>query len=216
MVKSADIEEKTKNQFDEWAQTYDGCVWNLYFEKAIKYALNMIELKENSVILDLGCGTGELGLTAVQGNKIKKAVGIDLSFEMIKKANSKQRKNNISAEKLEYIIGKANEIKFPDSHFDVVFCLNSFHHYLNPNDVISEIHRVLKNDGFFILLDPFINNHLRKGWGFFLKKIFKEEHVIYYTRESIKHMLEYKKFKIIKQQSFLYFTLFTVSQNVKK
>ena len=66
MVKSADIEEKTKNQFDEWAQTYDGGIWNLYFETAIKYSLDIVELKENSVILDLGCCTGELGLTAVQ------------------------------------------------------------------------------------------------------------------------------------------------------
>ena len=45
---------------------------------------------------------------------------------------------NISDEKLKYIIGRADEIKFPDSYFDIVFCLNSFHHYLSPENVIKK------------------------------------------------------------------------------
>ena len=216
MDESIYIEEKTKNQFDKWARPYDGGVWNLYFKKAIKNALNIVELKENSVILDLGCGTGDLGLAIVQRSKIRQVIGIDLSHEIIKTAKEKRLQKNISDEKLKYIIGRADEIKFPDSYFDIVFCLNSFHHYLSPENVIKEIHRALKNDGLFVLLDPFLNNYLRKGWGVFLKKIFKEEHVNYYTRELINHMLRNKKFKIIKQQSFLYFTLFTVCQNIKK
>jgi SAM-dependent methyltransferase len=45
---------------------------------------------------------------------------------------------------------------FPDSNFDSVFCSQVFEHVFDPDRFLSEINRVLKNGGTFLLTVPFI------------------------------------------------------------
>ncbi len=40
---------------------------------------------------------------------------------------------------------------FPDLSFDIVFCSNALDHTEDPNKTVTEIHRVLKPQGYFVL-----------------------------------------------------------------
>jgi SAM-dependent methyltransferase len=42
----------------------------------------------------------------------------------------------------------------PDNHFDIVFCMEVLEHVVDPFASISEIRRILKNDGYLVLSTP--------------------------------------------------------------
>lgn len=124
-------------------------------KKLHTYLLENISFNDKEVILDLGCGRGEF-LESIP--KVKKCVlrGIDISPKMIDLC----KKRNISNSS--FIVGDAETLPYKDNSFDKIFCLNSFHHYSNPNKVIEELFRVLKTDGEVIVGEVYVFPVLRE------------------------------------------------------
>lgn len=54
------------------------------------------------------------------------------------------------------ICGDAHNLPFKNETFKVVISVHSLEHFVEPSKVISEVQRVLKNNGFFIALVPFL------------------------------------------------------------
>lgn len=204
------IDSLTIQQFNKWSKSYDSGIWNIYFQAAIERALKLTSIK-NKRILDLSCGTGNLLVKACIKYQANEAVGLDLSPEMLKKAATKVSAAELS-NKISFVESEAGHIPYPQSHFDVVFCLNAFHHYTNQSQTIKEVNRVLKSGGFFILLDPFSNNMIRGLWIRLIKKAFREPFARFLTREEIKNLVAELNFTQVLQMNFLYFTLFTVAK----
>jgi len=107
-------------------------------------------IKKSDDILDLGCGTGRTTF-ALYKSGFEKIIGVDLTPEMIRKA---KELNNHFQTKIEFNIGDALNLEFPDSIFDVViFSFNglmSIPKQSNRDKAIQEISRVLKESGVFI------------------------------------------------------------------
>lgn len=99
-------------------------------------------LKQNSKVLDLGCGTGHLSqFIKEQGHEV---IGLDPSKEMLK--YSKKNFPNIT-----FVDGISADLPFADNSFDYIVSIEVLR-YLNKKDVIQtyqEIYRVLKPKGFF-------------------------------------------------------------------
>lgn len=55
------------------------------------------------------------------------------------------------------IIGNAQQLPFKDLSFDLVISKDTMEHFLNPWAVVNEVHRVLKNDGQFVIWVPFMH-----------------------------------------------------------
>ena len=104
--------------------------------------VDLKNLKKNSKVLDLGCGTGHLSeFIKDQGHDV---IGLDPSKEMLKFA--KKNFPNIT-----FVDGISAELPFADNSFDYVVSIEVLR-YLNKKDVIQtykEIYRVLKPKGFF-------------------------------------------------------------------
>ena len=95
-------------------------------------------------ILDLGCGGGLLSEEfAKEGAKV---TGIDISENSLKIAKTHASKNNLT---ITYKKGYAENIPANDDTFDAVICADCLEHVDNLEKVISEISRVLKNNGIF-------------------------------------------------------------------
>lgn len=58
----------------------------------------------------------------------------------------------IPEDKTKLIVGSFYEIKAPMKSFDFIIMSQAFHHADNPNRVLREVHRVLKDDGYLLIL----------------------------------------------------------------
>ncbi len=100
----------------------------------LKLISKHIKVKENELLLDIGCGTG------ISTRFFKcKTRGIDNSKGMLKKAG----KN--------CIFGDAESLPFKDNMFDIVISVTAIHNFKDAEKSINEIKRVLKKNGKIVI-----------------------------------------------------------------
>lgn len=121
-------------------------------------------------LVEFGCGTGSL-LKYAEG-RFDHVVGADISPAMLTQAHNRR---------LNVMKGDIVRLPFPDDSFDAAICVSVLHHLQSPEEVLSEMVRVLKpgrplwtdhdpNKGFFLKW-PRVNR--------FFRQFFRhEEHVV--------------------------------------
>ena len=116
-----------------------------WFQKEIAYLKKNI--KQNSKILDIGCGFGRH--IEILADFSKEVIGIDNNSDMIKKA--KNRLSNFKNVKL--FVQDAQKLDFEDDYFDYVICMtNTFGDFPEiKENVLKGMKRVCKKDGKIII-----------------------------------------------------------------
>jgi ubiquinone/menaquinone biosynthesis C-methylase UbiE len=116
---------------------------------------SLVELagvKPGDQVLDVGCGTGSLAISAAKSvGRSGSVVGIDPSPEFIVRAAKKARR----AGNVRFVTGAAQHLPFEDATFDVVMCTFVFHQ-LAPDGLhlaVAEMVRVLKPGGRAMIVD---------------------------------------------------------------
>ena len=104
-------------------------------------------------ILDLGTGPGYLPIEIVRRSSKIHIIGVDLSRKLIRTARANAARANLSGQ-LQFQVGDAGRIAFPDATFDKVISTGMLHSLKNPVKVIEEIVRVLKPGGEAWIFDP--------------------------------------------------------------
>lgn len=183
-----DSKEKSKEYFNKTADTYHSRHDGVFVKPMYKYLLKLVVDEKPEKILDLGCGTAYL-LSEIKKQIDCDACGLDISKEMLKAA-----KNNL--EDCQYKLGDSENIPWDDDSFDLVLCSASFHHYPNPEKVLNEIRRVLKNNGILVLGDPTMPPVLRQIMNLFIKNSESGDYRIYNEKE-MNDLLTMAKFKLI-------------------
>ncbi len=148
---SLEIKDKHRLRFDRWSKGYDRSILQrIVFNRSHEMFLRemMPFLKDDSRILDIGCGTGKFAFRLSHLNKFLKVHGLDISKDMIKKARAK-----LKDEPIEFKIGDVEELPYEQHSFDIITCSNSFHHYPDQKKAVREMHRVLRDDGKLMIVD---------------------------------------------------------------
>jgi 2-polyprenyl-3-methyl-5-hydroxy-6-metoxy-1,4-benzoquinol methylase len=104
-------------------------------------------LATGKVVLDLGCGEG-YGANILAG-VARSVAGIDLSTEAIEHARVRYPEGN-----LKFVAGDCRDTHLPANHFDLVVCFEMIEHIAEHDQLLSEVRRVLKPDGVFIVSSP--------------------------------------------------------------
>jgi len=103
-------------------------------------------------ILDLGCSAGATTIALKQRHPDAEVFGIDISAPMVRYAHLRA----IEAEaEVHFRQMPAEDLAFPDNHFDSVLAMLLFHEIPVPvaREVIAEAFRVLRPGGKFTLID---------------------------------------------------------------
>ena len=135
-------------------------------------AQKILQYKPKSLI-DICCGTGNQLKQLT--NKDIGLTGIDNSPHMLKNANE-----------LNCYLQDATDIKFPKGSFDMAIIQLALHEKTNDvqQKIVSEIYRIVKKDGYIIVVDYEMGKHTRKSAKY-----------IIYAIEYIAGKEHYKNFK---------------------
>lgn len=145
--------EKTMKHFNETASDYNNSDDGKFVKEMYATLVEEIQKTESGKILDVGCGNGNL-FKMLPENKYE-LFGVDFSENMILEA-----KNSCKG-KATFSVADAERLPFKDNTFNIVVCNASFHHYIHPDAVLSEMRRVLKKGGQLLIGDPYIPTGLR-------------------------------------------------------
>lgn len=119
-----------------------------------KAAIRQIQKSGRSVrnILDVGTGTADLALMAAKMLKPESVIGIDISDGMMEIGRRK-----IEEAGLNDVITLRNEdcshLPFADGEFDAIISAFVLRNFENIQVCLTEIHRVLSNDGIVAIVD---------------------------------------------------------------
>jgi demethylmenaquinone methyltransferase / 2-methoxy-6-polyprenyl-1,4-benzoquinol methylase len=212
MTKLSEQKQNSWKIFDKISKKYDLINQILSFgcDKRWRKKLNLyLPPKNNLSLLDVATGSADQILALLKSNQINKAIGIDLSKEMLFIAKKKLKKNsNVSFE-----LASAENIPYQDNSFDVVSCSFGIRNVFDVEKSLAEMHRVLKKDGHLLILEFSLpQNKIIKFFHLFylryvlpmiggiISKNFKAYSYLNETIESFPYGLEFCK--IIKKNNF--------------
>jgi arsenite methyltransferase len=103
-------------------------------------------------VIDIGCGAGvDTLFAALMVGPGGKAVGIDMTPEMIERAN--ENLNQMKLPNVSFYIASAEQIDFPPEGFDVAISNGVLNLVVNKETALAEIYKVLKPGGRLMLAD---------------------------------------------------------------
>lgn len=162
--------------FDNISSTYDSLNHILSFGLDFywrKKCASFLPQSKNFKLLDIATGTGDQLFSFIKrAPGITKAYGIDMSSEMLKIAQKKVERKNLSR-LVKLKVASALDIPFPNETFDVLSISFGIRNVEDPLKALSEMHRVLKPGGRAIILEFSLPSHpsIQKGHLFYLRKI---------------------------------------------
>jgi len=118
-----------------------------------RYAIKRaIQLVDHGLAVDLGCGPGYLVFELANLASNLHVTGIDISSEMLARAEE-IAVNSPVADRVDFKLGNASAIPFPDQSLDLVISTFSLHHWDDPVRILNEISRVLRPGGAYMIFD---------------------------------------------------------------
>ena len=143
-----DHENRVRDEFTRQAETFSASAAIADAALTQRFVAALGEAANGSV-LDVACGPGIL--SAAIAKSAREVVAFDLTPGMLKKAE--QRCDEAGLANVSFREGNAAELPFADSAFDAVVTRLSVHHFDRPGRVMSEIFRVLRPGGRFVVAD---------------------------------------------------------------
>jgi len=144
---------KIAGKYDENQYRIDEIGFDSYLKEYIEDSR-----KSEYHVLDLSCGTGlylEKQTNYFDGLNVIWS-GLDLSEQMLKKAKEKVKN-------VELIKSNVENMPYKSETFDFISNNYAFHHYINKEQALNEIYRVLSKGGIYKLHNIAIHD-MRKWW----------------------------------------------------
>ncbi|MBP2030601.1 ubiquinone/menaquinone biosynthesis C-methylase UbiE [Methanohalophilus levihalophilus] len=183
-----------KPHFDAWEEEHRHVRWT--------EARNLPEIKsflrDNSKILDVGCGKGRYCLPLSKDHEL---YGTDISIEALRNLRKKSEGRDIS---LPLFHSSATHIPFKDNSFNAAICTGVLQHLLENErtEAAGEISRILKPEG-ILFFEAFGRGDFRYGGEEVEPHTFSRKNCIiyhYFTKEELKELFSGFEFIDLKEE----------------
>ena len=147
--------EQVTKMFDTISQEYDGLNRVISFgidQKWRKKVVKLVDSISPESILDIATGTGDLAIMFAENTTAKKIVGLDISEGMLNVGREKVKDKNLD-NRIEMVIGDSEKLPFKDNSFDAITVSFGVRNFETLETGLSEILRVLKPQGKFVILE---------------------------------------------------------------
>ena len=172
--KNSNLSKKRQitKMFDTISNEYDRLNRVISFGIDIKWrnkVVNLIKDENPENILDIATGTGDLAINLTK-TRAKKIIGLDISEGMLNVGRKKIKERKLNS-LVEMIIGDSENLPFEDDSFDAVSVAFGVRNFETLEKGLSEIYRVLKVNGVFVVLETSIpqNPFFKQGYFIYTK-----------------------------------------------
>ncbi len=171
--KNRSKKEQVTEMFDTISGNYDGLNRVISFGIDVKWRKKVVKLVgaiKPDKILDVATGTGDL---AIQLSKTgaSKIVGLDISTGMLEIGRKKIASKNLDTV-IEMVTGDSEHLPYEENYFDAITVSFGVRNFENLEKGLSEIYRVLRPGGIFVVLETSIPT----------KTPYKQGHKLYTTK----------------------------------
>lgn len=181
--------EQVAQMFDNISGNYDDLNRVISFGIDVKWRKKVLQLvanKKPEKVLDIATGTGDLAIlmTSTTATEI---VGLDISAGMLEVGKKKIAEKKLES-KIEMVLGDSESIPYPDNYFDAITVAFGVRNFETLEKGLSEILRVLKPNGVFVILETSVPTKFpfKQGYAFHSKfilpiigKLFSKDKVAY-------------------------------------
>jgi len=187
--------EQVAQMFDTISGNYDSLNRVISFGIDVKWrkkVLKIVSDKKPKIILDIATGTGDLAILMSQTNA-EKIIGLDISAGMLEVGKKKIEEKKLS-NVIELVLADSEKIPFDDNYFDAITVGFGVRNFENLEKGFTEILRVLKPNGVFVILETSVPDKTpyKQGYNFYTKnilpiigKLFSKDNAAYgYLSES--------------------------------
>lgn len=146
--------EQVTEMFDTISEEYDGLNRVISFGIDIKWRQKVVDLVSSvkpQKVLDVATGTGDLAINLVETGA-EEIIGLDISPGMLDIGRNKISKKSLD-QKISMVIGDSEKLPFDDDTFDAITVAFGIRNFMNLDKGLSEILRVLKPNGLFVILE---------------------------------------------------------------
>lgn len=157
-----------------------------------EWGFTHIEITNNAICLDIGCGGGANIKKLLEKSPHGKVTGIDYSEISVKKSQ-KITKAEIENKRCQILQGNVMKLPFGDETFDVITAFETIYFWPDISEAFKQVYRVLKSGGTFMICNESNGENSKdERWTNIIQgmKI--------YTSEQIKESLEGAGFADIK------------------
>ena len=142
----------------EIAQTmhYTGAPWlvreSRQREEDCRMLLQALELEKGQAVCDLGCGNGFYTLELARRVGPKGQVyAVDIQLEMLQLLM--QRSVEIGFRNITPVLGSPTDPNLPEGEIDLVLCVDVYHEFSHPAEMLAAIRKSLSDDGLLVLAE---------------------------------------------------------------
>jgi SAM-dependent methyltransferase len=108
-----------------------------------EFALELLQLRPEDAVLEIGCGHGETLAKAAKFVSRGSLSGIDFSPVMHRHATRRHRRL-VAEKRIEFLLGNSDRLLFDDKSFDKVFTVHTVYFWKTPLDHLAEARRVFE------------------------------------------------------------------------
>lgn len=159
--------------------------------------------KVDGDVLDIGCADGVFSKVILDGTEAKKLVGIDVLSSSVTwaKKHWKNYKN------MKFFVGDAHKLNFKSGTFSAVFALEVLEHVHEPVEVLKQVKKILKKDGYAVFLVPSDSKLFRAVWFLWLHFyprgwVWRETHIQTYRDNTLSKICRNAGFKVEVDKKF--------------
>jgi demethylmenaquinone methyltransferase/2-methoxy-6-polyprenyl-1,4-benzoquinol methylase len=187
--------EQVAQMFDAISGNYDNLNRVISFGIDIKWrkkVLKIVNAAKPTTILDIATGTGDLAILMAE-TKAEQIIGLDISAGMLEVGVKKIADKKLS-KTIEMVLGDSENMPFDTDYFDAVTVAFGVRNFENLEKGLTEILRVLKPEGVFVILETSVPDKTpyKQGYQFYSKnilpligKLFSKDNAAYgYLSES--------------------------------
>lgn len=142
------LNQAVQTQFSKQAIRYEDSPVHAHGED-LPWVAKAIPFAGHERVLDLGTGTGHTAFALAP--HVGTVMGLDLTARMVTSAAKLAEEKGLT--NVQFVLGDAVSLPFPDDYFDIVSCRFAAHHFAHPDGAAREIGRVLRPGGHVLFID---------------------------------------------------------------